>query len=191
MSGINDEIMHNSGKDHGGGVCFYVNERWCNTVTVRDRICTPDIELLSISLRPFYIPREFSQLFFTLVYVQPRANVSRAAEHMSNNLQKLESLAPDAPKFILGDFNHCDLSKSTKNIHQYVSCPTRFDKILDKCYGTVPDAYKSFALPPLGSSDHNVVMLAPIYTPVIKRIKRVTKTVKNWSADSIASLKAV
>ncbi len=37
-----------------GGVCLYINKRYCNTVVIRERICTPDIELLTVSLRPFY-----------------------------------------------------------------------------------------------------------------------------------------
>lgn len=65
-----------TGKSRGGGVCFYVNQRYCNTVVIRERICTADVELLSISLRLFYLPREFQQLFFTLVYIHPRANAS-------------------------------------------------------------------------------------------------------------------
>ncbi|KAK0146639.1 hypothetical protein N1851_014036 [Merluccius polli] len=63
-------------KAKGGGVCFYVNERNCNTVVVRERICTTDLKLLSISLRPHYLPREFSQLFiFTHgpMLLQPRS----------------------------------------------------------------------------------------------------------------------
>ncbi|KAL6459404.1 hypothetical protein MHYP_G00328760 [Metynnis hypsauchen] len=54
-------------KHRGGGVCFYVNQRYCNTVVVRERMCTSDIELLTISLRPHYLPHEFQQAFFTLV----------------------------------------------------------------------------------------------------------------------------
>lgn len=58
-----------TGKSQGGGVCVYLNQRWCNNVTVRESICTADIELLSVSVRPFYIPREFPQLFLTVVYI--------------------------------------------------------------------------------------------------------------------------
>lgn len=46
----NAEVM---GKKQGGGVCLYVNERYCSAVTVRERICTSDVELLAVSLRPF------------------------------------------------------------------------------------------------------------------------------------------
>ena len=54
------------GKEKGGGVYLYVNERWYKTVIVRHKLCTPDIELLSVSLRPLYVPREFPQLFVTV-----------------------------------------------------------------------------------------------------------------------------
>lgn len=46
----------------------------------------PDIELLAVSLRPFYLPREFPQLFFILVYIHPKANASAATEHIKNTL---------------------------------------------------------------------------------------------------------
>ena len=116
-------------------MCLYVNQKWCNTVFVREALCTPDIELLSISLRPFYLPREFPQLLFTLVYIHPRANASRAIEHITDNIHKLDSISPDAPKFILADFNHCSLNKTLKTYHQYVTCPTRFNKtgVLAQC----------------------------------------------------------
>ena len=126
-----DRNKVDTGKEQGGGVCFYVNKKWCSTVFVREALCTPDIELLSISLRPFYLPRKFPQLFFTLVYIHPRANTSRAIEHTTGNIYKLDSIFPDAPKFILGDFNHCTLNKTLKTYHQYVTCPTRFNKTIN------------------------------------------------------------
>ncbi len=51
-----------------GGVCFYVKEQYCKNIIVMEKICTPDRELLSISLCPFYLPQEFPQLFFTFVH---------------------------------------------------------------------------------------------------------------------------
>ena len=86
------------------------------------------IELLSISLRPLYrLSREFPQLFFSLVYIHSRANALRAIEHITDNIRKLDSISPDAPKFIPGDFNHCSLNKTLKTYHQYVTCPTHFN----------------------------------------------------------------
>lgn len=100
----------------------------------------------------------------------------------------LELISPDSPKFILGDFNHCSADKSLKGFQQYVTCTTRLGKTLDKCYGSVPDAYKSVALPPLGSADHHTILLAPAYTPVIRRTEKVVKNIKQWNSDSIARL---
>ncbi len=60
-----------TGKSQGGGVCLYVNNRWAKTVIVREEMCTADIELLTVSIRPFYLPREFQQLFISVVYIHP------------------------------------------------------------------------------------------------------------------------
>ena len=116
-------------KSHGGGVCLYVNRKWCNIITVRDTLCTLDIELLTVSLQPFYSPREFPRLFFTVVYIHPCANASRVAESLSSSIHRLDSLSPDASKFILDYFNQFKMGKTLKHCHQYVTCATRHNKI--------------------------------------------------------------
>lgn len=88
----------------------------------------------------------------------------------------------------MGDFNNCFLDKSIKGFYQYVNCTTRLGKTLDKCYGSVPDAYRAVPLPPLGSADHSSILLAPAYTPVVKRIEKVIKDIKQWTPDSIDRL---
>ena len=183
-----DRDSERTGKQHGGGVCLYVNTRWCSTVVVREKLCTPDIELLAVSLRPFYLPREFPQLFIILAYIHPRANAVTATEHITSSLNRLEHISPDSPKFILGDFNHCSPDKSLKGFQQYVTCTTRRGRTLDKCYGSVPDAFRSIALPPLGTADHDTILLAPAYIPVIRRAKKVIKNIKQWTSDSIQAL---
>ena len=59
-----------TGKKRGGGVCMYINEVWCprNNVTVRKHLNTCDVDLLSLSLRPRYLPREFGQVFVSCVH---------------------------------------------------------------------------------------------------------------------------
>lgn len=130
-----------TGKTRGGGVCLLIRDEWCCTVVVRERLCTPDIELLCVSLRPFYLPGEFPQIFFTVVYIHPKANFDRALDTIFILSQKLESLSPDAPKFILGDFNNCNLKKCLSAYYQYVDCPSRKNKFLDLCFGSVKGAY--------------------------------------------------
>lgn len=175
----------------GGGVCFYVNERFCNTVKVRERMCTTDPELLTISLRPFYLPREFQQLFYTLVYIHPRANATAAAQLIADVMSRLDAVCPDAPTFVLGDLNHCKLNTVLRTHEQYVTCSTtQKSTIIDLCYGTVKGAYTSMPMPSLGASYHNGVYLMPVYKPSFRRVDRKETTVKSWSEDGITSLQA-
>lgn len=44
-----------SDKDSCGGVCIYVNDRWCNNIKVHNTICTPNTEILTLS--PFLSPK--------------------------------------------------------------------------------------------------------------------------------------
>ena len=51
-----DNRTEASGKQKGGGLCFFINERWRNNHTVKRIICAPDIELLSITFYPPFLP---------------------------------------------------------------------------------------------------------------------------------------
>lgn len=124
---------------------------------------------------------------FITVYIHPKANAAPASNTIFDVVQKLQSISPDAPNFILGDFNHVSV-KTLRNFYQYVSCPTRRDKTLDLCYGSVKDAYKSLPLPPLGAAEHNCMHLLPIYKTVLKREKAKTKDIKNWTEESVLCL---
>jgi len=54
-----DRDAWTSGKIKGGGLVLYVNNRWCNpgNITVKERTCRQDVELLAVGLRPYYVPR--------------------------------------------------------------------------------------------------------------------------------------
>ena len=41
-----DRCSKATGKEHGGGMCVMINDRWCKATVVRRKICTSDIELL-------------------------------------------------------------------------------------------------------------------------------------------------
>ena len=70
----------------------------------------------------------------------------------------------------------------------YVSCSTRLDGKPDRCYGNIPNAFKSVQLPNLGNSDHKVVHLIPSYKPVVQSNPVITKTVKVWSPEHVDQL---
>lgn len=105
------------------------------------RIVQPDNILLAISIHQFYLPQEFPQIFIILVYIHPKAKASAATEHVKNTMS--ESVSPDAPKFHIGDLNHCSLDEKLKGFDQYSGCSTWFGKTLDKCYGSIPNAYRA------------------------------------------------
>lgn len=108
-----------TGKSQGGGVCLYVNNRWAKAVIIREKMCTADIELLTVSIRPFYLPREFQQVFVSVVYIHPKSDVQKATEIISQVVQWYQLRSPDAPHFIMGDFNKCSM-EGVLNFPQYI-----------------------------------------------------------------------
>ena len=142
--------------------------------------------LLTVSLRPFYLSWEFQLLFYTLVYIHPRANASIAAQVIADVTHRLDSICPEAPKFLMGDFNHCILNKTLRSYEQYITCSTtQRNTTIDLCYGSVIGAYRSMAMPALGASYHNSVYLMPVYKNAFRRLEHEEKTIKLWADDSI------
>ena len=62
-----------SWKKKGGRLALYVSERWCNPrhVNMKERLCTPDIELLAVGMRLYYLPRVFTATIVIAVYIPP------------------------------------------------------------------------------------------------------------------------
>ncbi|CAL9690973.1 unnamed protein product [Knipowitschia caucasica] len=88
---------------------------------------------------------------------------------------------PGAPVIILGDLNHCRLEGALPGFHQYVKSTTRKERVLDKCYGSIKNAYTAKQLPPIANSDHVTVHLLPTYRTALKSAKPQKKTVLQWS----------
>ncbi len=59
-----------NGKALSGGVCI-VNQHWYKSAILHESVCSPDTELLLISFCPFYLPRDFSQILISVVYIHP------------------------------------------------------------------------------------------------------------------------
>ncbi|KAI4896297.1 hypothetical protein NFI96_027926 [Prochilodus magdalenae] len=116
-----------SGKRKGGGLALFINTRWCNPghVNVKEVICCRDIELLAVSLRPYYMPRELSHAIVVCVYIPPRAEVQAACDVIHSTVAALQTQHPDAFYVISGDFNHVTLDSTLPAFFQSVDCPTR------------------------------------------------------------------
>ena len=146
---LHPRLYKKTQKQLGGGLGKLVNNKWATNFTVRETVNTKHYEMLTVSLRPHYLPREFGQITVTLVYV-PGPDFTLAADRIAENYNKVVSRSPDQLLFVLGDFNRCDISYQLPTLHQYVSCPTRMDKMLDMCFGNIHDVYVSKCRLPLG-----------------------------------------
>ena len=73
----------------------------------------------------------------------PEANTTRATSTVSDVVHSVEAISPDAPNFVIGDFNSCRLHSCLPMYEEYVTCTTDLDKNIDLCYGNISDAYKS------------------------------------------------
>lgn len=167
---------------------MFVNNSWATQYCIREQVCTPDNEILTVSFRPFYLPREFGQITIILTYV-PGPNDDAAGERIAKSYNDALTCSADQPVFILGDFNSCDLSELLPALRQYIDCPTRLNRTLDCCYGNINDAYKAMCRPPLGKSDHNVIHLLPKYRAMAKTMKPVTKQIQVWSDSCTEQLR--
>ena len=118
-------------------MCLYVSEKFCDraNVTVKQRMCTPELELISVSLRPRYLPREFGRIFVTVVYaaVYDSTSAARARKAIAAAVRDLQLISADAPCFVVGDFNHCDLRKALPSFRQFLTYPTREKNTIDLC----------------------------------------------------------
>lgn len=125
----------------GGGVCFYVNQGYCNNTIVREAKCTPDIELLSIS-------------FLSATGVSsPKANAGAATQLIVDYHTNWTLICSEAPEFCLGDLNRVRLDGVLRRYEQHVSClTTQKNTVLDVCYRNVKGGYRFICLPTLGAS---------------------------------------
>ncbi len=87
-----------AGKTKGDGVCFMINKKWCDprNISILSRSCSPHLEHLSIICRPFYLPREFSSIVVTAVYIPPQADTSLALSKLHDELSVYINKHPDA-----------------------------------------------------------------------------------------------
>ncbi len=68
-----DRTKELTGKSRGGGVCFYINNSWCNERNIHSikSFCSPDLEFHTLLCRPFWLLREFTAIIITAVYIPP------------------------------------------------------------------------------------------------------------------------
>ncbi|XP_051523496.1 uncharacterized protein LOC127423333 [Myxocyprinus asiaticus] len=185
-----DRIAELTGKTRGGGTCFYINESWCTDVTTLKKMCCPNLEALFINCKPFYSPREFSSFILVTVYIAPNVCLNAVLQQLTVQITDTEQQYPDSVIIILGDFNKANLTRELPKYKQYITYPTRDRNILDHCYTTIKDAYRSVPRADLVLSDHCLVHLLPTYRQKLKSTKPVVRTEKRWTSEAERELQA-
>ncbi len=173
-----DRAKELTGKSRGGGVCFYINNSWCNERNIH-------------SIKSFWLPREFTAIIITAVYIpppHPQANTDQALRELYGKISEQETANPDAAFIIMGDFNKANFRTIAPKYFQHITINTRGDRILDHCYSPFRDAYKSLPRPPFGKSDHSSVLLLPAYRQKLKREAPALRTIQCWSDQSDVTL---
>ncbi|GFR90437.1 hypothetical protein ElyMa_004304200 [Elysia marginata] len=87
-------------KNRGGGVRLYVNERWANknNASVKETMCTPNLELLTVNIRPHYLPRELTGVLVNVIYIPPTANETEAVGILTSRIQEQETKIARRPE---------------------------------------------------------------------------------------------
>jgi hypothetical protein len=134
-----------------------INETWCDHNNIQDlkSFCSHDLKFLTIKCRPHYLPREFSSITITVVYIPPQADTSTALKELHSTLCKRETRYPEAASIVARDFNKVYLKTRLPKFYQRIDCATRAGKTLNHCYSIFREAYKALHRPPFGKADHS------------------------------------
>lgn len=178
-----------SGKTRGGGLCIYTNNNWCTNANVIDRHCSPDLEYLSVKCRPFYMPREFTCVIVTAVYIPPDANTKIALGCLLTAISKQQTTHLDGVFVVAGDFNQAKLKTVLPKFYQHVQCATRGKNTLDHVYSNIKHGYKASPLPHLGQSDHVSLFLTPAYRPIVNTVKPTVRHIQVWPEGASEQLR--
>ena len=120
-------------------------------------------EVLWILTRQPKIPRDISHILIGVVYHPPGNDNWALSQYLIRCLDQVVRLHPAVKVILTGDFNQFQDSLVTSfPLKQVVKSATRKEAILDKIFTNIAECYnKPVILPPIGKSDHSVVMLAP------------------------------
>ncbi len=161
----------------GGGILVLLNKNWINfdQIKIETTETIANVEVLQLSLRPKYLPREFKKIKLSVCYCPKKPS---AEEFKNLHYQLTESTPIGELHFILGDFNG---NFNIPKMKQIVDFPTREANILDLVFCNMKDEYFATSAPGIGNSDHKIVKFTSKYLPVNKRkcpvsTRTITKT---------------
>ncbi len=78
------------------GMSFFISKSWCDERNLHSiKSCSPDLEFHMLLCRPFWLPREFTAIIITAVYIPPQANTVQALKELYGNISEQETVHPD------------------------------------------------------------------------------------------------
>ena len=108
-----------------------------------------------VRCRPFYLPREFSSVIITAVYIPLQANTTLAFNELCVAIDRQESTHLEAALLVGGGFNAGRLKTILPHFYQHVSCANRGIKSPEHFYSSHRNAYKALPRLPFGKSDYD------------------------------------
>ncbi len=183
-----DRAKELTGKSRGGGVCFYINNSWCNERNIHSikSFCSPDLEFHTLLCRPFWLPREFTAIIITAVYIHPQANTDQALRELYGNISEQETAHPDAAFIITGDFNKANFRTIVEEVSPLtlsVADVTRSFKRVNICKAVGPDVLPgrvlkacAFQLPRVFTDIFNLSLSLSVVPSCFKKIHHCAHT---------------
>ncbi len=103
-----DRTKELTGKSRCGAVCFYINNLWYDERNMHSikSFCSPDLEFHMLLCRPFWLPREFTAIIITAVYIPTPPSQHRPGTQ--GTVQEYKWGGNHAPRcsfYYHGDFN--------------------------------------------------------------------------------------
>ncbi len=182
-----DRTKELTGKSRGRGVCFYINNLWCDERNIHSikSFCSPDLEFHMPSVSTILATEgNLPAVIITAFYIPPQANTDQALRELYGNISEQETANPYAAFVVTGDFNKANFRTIAPKYFQHITINTCGDRVMDHCYTPFRDAYKSLPRPPFGKSDHSSVLLLPAYRQKLKREAPALRTIQCWSDQS-------
>ena len=155
-------------KNRKTGECGGVSVLIRNDIPCKEiQVDTGDHEIIWLTLRPPWLPRNISNIILAVLYYPPKTLASARDElikHIINTTQQLQAKYINAGIMIMGDYNTLpekELATALK-LKQVVKIPTRGNNTLDKILTNMHKLYKEpSSLPALAGSDHMSILWEP------------------------------
>ena len=160
-----------------------VNNRRCDPehATVKYRFCSPDIERLAVSFRPYYLLREFT--IVVAVYISLSVGAHAACDVISSAVAKLQTQQPSALLAVTGGFNHFSFSPPHfQHFNRLSAAPLERVKRWI-CFMQTSEMHKAPLCDLL-----DLVFLSSNCKPIIQRQPVTKRTVRRWSRKAEETL---